>query len=152
MAAAFGSLELGPDEVDLIVCSDAEEILGIGDWGVGGIQIAVGKLAVYTAAAASTRAGSFRYRSTSARTTRGCSTTRCTWGTGTRGSSAPPTTRSSRVPGDGVVAVPSALLHFEDFGPGNARRILVTYGTGTGSSTTTCRARARSPGRHAVRD
>jgi malic enzyme len=32
------------------VCSDAEEILGIGDWG-GGIQIAVGKLAVYTAAA-----------------------------------------------------------------------------------------------------
>jgi malic enzyme len=34
--------------VDLIVCTDAEEILGIGDWGVGGIQIAVGKLAVYT--------------------------------------------------------------------------------------------------------
>ncbi|MDX6343883.1 MAG: hypothetical protein QOH87_4021, partial [Trebonia sp.] len=51
IAAAFGTLELGPDDVDLIVCSDAEEILGIGDWGVGGIQIAVGKLAVYTAAA-----------------------------------------------------------------------------------------------------
>src|SRR5258707_1106791 len=49
--AAFGTLELGPDDVNLIVCSDAEEILGIGDWGVGGIQIAVGKLAVYTAAA-----------------------------------------------------------------------------------------------------
>jgi malate dehydrogenase (oxaloacetate-decarboxylating) len=51
MERAFATLELGPGEVDLIVCSDAEEILGIGDWGVGGIQIAVGKLAVYTAAA-----------------------------------------------------------------------------------------------------
>jgi malate dehydrogenase (oxaloacetate-decarboxylating) len=51
IARAFGTLELGPDDVDLIVCSDSEEILGIGDWGVGGIQIAVGKLAVYTAAA-----------------------------------------------------------------------------------------------------
>src|ERR1035438_7002565 len=51
IAKAFGTLKLGPGDVDLIVCSDAEEILGIGDWGVGGIQIAVGKLAVYTAAA-----------------------------------------------------------------------------------------------------
>jgi len=39
-----------PDEVDLIVATDAGAILGIGDWGVGGMSIAVGKLAVYTAA------------------------------------------------------------------------------------------------------
>src|SRR5258708_17184930 len=37
-------------ELDLIVATDAGAILGIGDWGVGGIRIAVGKLAVYTAA------------------------------------------------------------------------------------------------------
>ncbi len=51
MDTAFGTLGLGPGDVDLVVCSDAEEILGIGDWGVGGIAISVGKLAVYTAAA-----------------------------------------------------------------------------------------------------
>jgi len=51
IARAFSTLDLGPDDVDLVVCSDAEEILGIGDWGVGGIEISVGKLAVYTAAA-----------------------------------------------------------------------------------------------------
>jgi malate dehydrogenase (oxaloacetate-decarboxylating) len=37
--------------VDLVVATDAGAILGIGDWGVGGVNIAVGKLAVYTAAA-----------------------------------------------------------------------------------------------------
>jgi malate dehydrogenase (oxaloacetate-decarboxylating) len=39
------------DDVDLIVATDAGAILGIGDWGVGGMHIAMGKLAVYTAAA-----------------------------------------------------------------------------------------------------
>jgi malate dehydrogenase (oxaloacetate-decarboxylating) len=35
-------------DIDLIVVSDAEGILGIGDQGVGGIYICIGKLAVYT--------------------------------------------------------------------------------------------------------
>jgi malate dehydrogenase (oxaloacetate-decarboxylating) len=39
------------DAVDLIVATDSEGILGIGDWGVGGIEIAIGKLTVYIAAA-----------------------------------------------------------------------------------------------------
>ena len=39
------------DDIDLLVATDGEAILGIGDWGVGGIDICVGKLAVYTAAA-----------------------------------------------------------------------------------------------------
>lgn len=42
---------LRADDVDLIVATDSEGILGIGDQGVGGIQIAIGKLSVYIAAA-----------------------------------------------------------------------------------------------------
>ncbi len=38
-------------EIRLIVATDAEGILGIGDWGTNGVDIAVGKLMVYTAAA-----------------------------------------------------------------------------------------------------
>lgn len=37
--------------VELIVVTDAEAILGIGDWGTNGVSIATGKLMVYTAAA-----------------------------------------------------------------------------------------------------
>ena len=42
---------LDADDVDLVCVTDSEGILGIGDQGIGGIQIAIGKLSVYTAAA-----------------------------------------------------------------------------------------------------
>jgi malate dehydrogenase (oxaloacetate-decarboxylating) len=48
---SLATIGLGADDVDVIVCSDAEEIPGIGDWGVGAIQLAVGQLAIYAAAA-----------------------------------------------------------------------------------------------------
>lgn len=41
----------GDREIRLIVVTDAEGILGIGDWGTQGVDISVGKLMIYTAAA-----------------------------------------------------------------------------------------------------
>lgn len=38
-------------DIRLVVVTDAEGILGMGDWGVNGVDIAIGKLMVYTAAA-----------------------------------------------------------------------------------------------------
>jgi malate dehydrogenase (oxaloacetate-decarboxylating) len=129
IARSFATLGLGPDDVDLIVCTDAEEILGIGDWGVGGIQIAVGKLAVYTAAAGIDP--------------RRVIAVSLDVGTDNEGLLNDPLylgNRHARVRGaayDSFIEkylqtasslFPHALLHFEDFGPGNARRILVTYG------------------------
>jgi malate dehydrogenase (oxaloacetate-decarboxylating) len=125
---AFGTLGLGPGDVDLIVCSDAEEILGIGDWGVGGIEIAVGKLAVYTAAAGIDP--------------RRVIPVSLDVGTNNEGLLNDPLylgNRHARVRGSDYDAFidkylqaasslfPHALLHFEDFGAGNARRILLTH-------------------------
>src|ERR1035441_6228504 len=47
---AFANRGAGPEDIDLILATDAEQILGLGDWGVGGIEISIGKLAIYTAA------------------------------------------------------------------------------------------------------
>ncbi|MFD7873515.1 NAD-dependent malic enzyme [Streptomyces sp. NPDC059766] len=129
MEKAFATLQLGPEDVDLIVCSDAEEILGIGDWGVGGIQIAVGKLAVYTAAA-----GIDPRRVVPVSLDVGTDRTSLQDDPLYLGN------RHQRVRGadyDAFIekyletassAFPDALLHFEDFGPSNARRILEKYG------------------------
>jgi malate dehydrogenase (oxaloacetate-decarboxylating) len=128
MEKAFATLKLGPGDADLLVCSDAEEILGIGDWGVGGIEIAVGKLAVYTAAAGIDP--------------RRVIPVALDVGTNNEALLNDPMylgNRHSRVRGaayDAFIAkylqaassmFPNALLHFEDFGANNARRILMTY-------------------------
>jgi malate dehydrogenase (oxaloacetate-decarboxylating) len=47
---SFATLGLGAGDVDIIVCSDGEQIPGTGDGGVGGIGVAAGKLAIYAAA------------------------------------------------------------------------------------------------------
>src|SRR5215469_3274103 len=128
MDKAFASLCLGPEDVDLIVCSDAEEILGIGDWGVAGSMISVGKLAVYTAAAG-----------IDPRRVIPVSLDVGTNNEALLNDSLYLGNRHARVRGpqyDEFIKkylktassrFPNALLHFEDFGADNARRILVTY-------------------------
>jgi malate dehydrogenase (oxaloacetate-decarboxylating) len=126
---AFATFGLDPGDVDLIVCTDAEAILGIGDWGVGGIQIAVGKLALYTAG------GGIDPRR--------CIAVSLDVGTDNEQLLQDPFylgNRHARRRGteyDEFVSryvetahrlFPRAILHFEDFGALNARKILQTYG------------------------
>ncbi|MET8781498.1 NAD-dependent malic enzyme [Streptomyces sp. NPDC004589] len=129
MEKAFATLQLGPEDVDLIVCTDAEEILGIGDWGVGGIQISVGKLAVYTAAA-----GIDPSRVVAVSLDVGTDRTSLLEDPLYLGNRHP---RTRGAEYDAFIekyletassTFPDALLHFEDFGPSNARRILEQYG------------------------
>ena len=122
---SFETLGLGPDDVDLLVVSDAEEILGIGDWGVNGTDISVGKLAVYTAAA-----GIHPGRTIAVNLDCGTDNEALLNDPAYLGE------RHARVRGKRYDALveeylsvaaelfPRALLHFEDFGPANARRIL----------------------------
>jgi malate dehydrogenase (oxaloacetate-decarboxylating) len=125
---AFRNYGLGPDDVDLIVATDSEGILGIGDWGVGGIQIAIGKLAVYVAAA-----GLHPRRIIPVVLDTGTDNAALLDDEMYLGN------RHPRVRGDqyeelldAYVATatrmfPHAMLHWEDFGAGNARRILAKY-------------------------
>jgi malate dehydrogenase (oxaloacetate-decarboxylating) len=125
---ALRAPELSADEVDLIVATDAQAILGIGDWGVGGIDIAAGKLAVYTAAG-------------------GVNPVRTLPVVLDVGTDRPELLedplylgvrhrRPAQEPYDAFIDAyvttalkifPHALLHWEDFGPGNAGRILDRY-------------------------
>jgi malate dehydrogenase (oxaloacetate-decarboxylating) len=126
--AAFRNSGLGPQDVDLIVATDSEGILGIGDQGVGGIEIAIGKLAVYTAAA-----GIHPHRVMPVVLDAGTDNLALLKDDMYLG------VRHSRVRDqryddfiDAYVSAasahyPNAMLHWEDFGAGNARRILNRY-------------------------
>lgn len=92
---AFNTLGLGPEDVDLIVCTDAEAILGIGDWGVGGIQIAVANWPSTPPAAASIRAAASRCLWMSAPTMSSCWPIRSIWAIATPGGAVGNTTSSS---------------------------------------------------------
>ncbi len=126
--AAFANLGVGPEDIDLILATDAEQILGLGDWGVGGIEISIGKLAIYTAAG-------------------GIDPTRVIpvmldVGTNRESLLKDPMyvgNRHARVRGERYDAFidayvqtvtklfPNALLQWEDFAPGSGRRILEKY-------------------------
>jgi malate dehydrogenase (oxaloacetate-decarboxylating) len=125
---AFENYGAAHDDIDLIVATDAEQILGIGDWGVGGIAISVGKLAVYTAAAGidPTRAipvmldvGTDRKELLEYQAYMGARHPRV------RGDAYD--TFIDRFVRSATSRFPNALLHWEDFGASNARRILERY-------------------------
>jgi malate dehydrogenase (oxaloacetate-decarboxylating) len=125
---AFRNYGLGADEVDLIVATDSEGILGIGDWGVGGIAIADGKLAVYTAAA-----GLHPRRVIPVVLDTGTDN-EALLAEDTYVGNRHPRVRDERYDQliDAYVDVatklfPHAMLHWEDFGAANARRILLKY-------------------------
>jgi malate dehydrogenase (oxaloacetate-decarboxylating) len=125
---AFSNFGVTADKIDLILATDAERILGLGDWGVGGIEVSIGKLAIYTAAG-------------------GIDPTRVIpvmldVGTNRTSLLDDPMyigNRHARIRGDRydefidlyvrtvTRLFPNALLQWEDLSPGNGRRILEKY-------------------------
>jgi malate dehydrogenase (oxaloacetate-decarboxylating) len=125
---AFDNLGLGADDVDLLVVTDAEAILGIGDWGTNGIAISQGKLAIYAAAAGvdpgrvvpvMLDVGTDNEALLNDELYVGVRHSR------TRGKAYDDIVE--RYVTEASKRFPDALLHFEDFGPSNARRILMAY-------------------------
>ena len=122
--ARFGK----PEDIDYIVVSDGEEILGIGDQGVGGILISVAKLVLTTACA-----GIHPNRTLPVVLDTG------TDNDGLRNDELYLGLKKKRVRGQAyddfvenfVQAArklyPNAYIHFEDFGLTNARRLLDKY-------------------------
>ena len=120
----------GDREIRLIVVTDAEGILGIGDWGTNGVDISVGKLMVYTGAAGIDPASVLPLVIDA--------------GTNRQSLLEDPNylgNRHERVRGDRYYAFidqfvetaerlfPKLYLHWEDFGRGNAANILNKYKT-----------------------
>ena len=125
---AFANLAAKPEDIDLILATDAERILGLGDWGVGGIEISIGKLAIYTAAGGIDPARVIPVM--------------LDVGTNRDSLLRDPMyigNRHARIRGERYEAFidayiktvmklfPNAMLQWEDLSPGNARRILDKY-------------------------
>ncbi|HET9127931.1 MAG TPA: NAD-dependent malic enzyme [Propionibacteriaceae bacterium] len=116
------------DEVDLIVVTDSEGILGIGDQGVGGVAITIGKLSLYVAAA-----GINPHRVLPVVLDVGTDNLDLLSQEGYLG------VHHARVRGQryddfverfvqtATSLYPDAMIHWEDFGPSNAHRILEKY-------------------------
>lgn len=120
----------GDRDIRLIVVTDAEGILGIGDWGTNGVDISVGKLMVYTGAAGIDPASVLPLVIDA--------------GTNRQSLLEDPNylgNRHERVRGNRYYAFidqfvetaerlfPKLYLHWEDFGRGNAANILNKYKT-----------------------
>lgn len=116
------------DDIKLIVVTDGEGVLGIGDWGVQGVDIAIGKLAVYTIAAGVNPKNVLPVVIDAGTNNKTLLNNPMYLGN-----------KFERVTGqkyddfiDKFVNVclklfPETLIHWEDFGRGNARRILEKY-------------------------
>lgn len=115
-------------DIRLVVVTDAEGILGMGDWGVNGVDIAVGKLMVYTAAAGIDPAQVLPVSIDAGTNNQKLLNNPLYLGN-----------RHQRIYGERydklidkfIAAVqklfPESLLHFEDFGRSNAAKILEKY-------------------------
>ncbi|NVW01644.1 NAD-dependent malic enzyme [Listeria monocytogenes] len=128
LSASIKNYEKNNPNIDMIVITDGEGVLGIGDWGVNGVKIAVGKLAVYTVAA-----GLAPDRVLPVVIDAGTNNETLLNDPLYLGNKRP---RLSESEYDAFIAsfvnvmkevFPKAILHWEDFGRANASRILHNY-------------------------
>jgi len=140
---------ISSDNIDIVLITDGEGVLGIGDWGVGGIDICIGKLMVYTLCAGIDPARVLPIQLDT--------------GTNNQQLLDDPMYlgwRHKRISGSeydefvdkAITAIkkrfPDTYVHWEDFGRANARRVLDKYRSkfvsfnddiqGTGATTTAC--------------
>ncbi|ENI8779139.1 NAD-dependent malic enzyme [Listeria monocytogenes] len=128
LSASIKNYAKNNPNIDMIVITDGEGVLGIGDWGVNGVKIAVGKLAVYTVAA-----GLAPDRVLPVVIDAGTNNETLLNDPLYLGNKRP---RLSESKYDAFIAsfvnimkevFPKAILHWEDFGRANASRILYNY-------------------------
>ncbi|EAF2428102.1 NAD-dependent malic enzyme [Listeria monocytogenes] len=128
LSASIKNYAKNNPNIDMIVITDGEGVLGIGDWGVNGVKIAVGKLAVYTVAA-----GLVPDRVLPVVIDAGTNNETLLNDPLYLGNKRP---RLSESEYDAFIAsfvnvmkevFPKAILHWEDFGRANASRILHNY-------------------------